>query len=269
MPHFDRDNLSLYYESIGDHPTALLFIHGSGGDHAVWKYQVEHFRRRYQIVSLDLLGHGQSSREVDPVMVPRTDAVIIDRLMRDRIGKPYFAIGHSFAGFIMPELIKLGDPNLMGAVFIDCVFPGFRETVDDRIQFGRLMMSLTDEQLEVETARWYSRLIGPGVDTADKEFILSSLRHCRHRWLFQTIAGCRDFITAHPPGETPVKDDIAIFIIEADHGVGGDLTKSWINHFREAEYYLIENAYHFPFITTRDRFNIILDRFLADHNCMA
>jgi pimeloyl-ACP methyl ester carboxylesterase len=50
----------LYYEVSGEgHP--LVLIHGAWGSHDWWRWQVPELSRQYQIVSLDVRGHGRSS----------------------------------------------------------------------------------------------------------------------------------------------------------------------------------------------------------------
>ncbi|MBN2282499.1 MAG: alpha/beta hydrolase [Deltaproteobacteria bacterium] len=53
----------------------LLCIHGSGGDHHVWSAQFEGLGNRYNIVALDLPGHGRSEGEGD-----RTIACSVSRV---------------------------------------------------------------------------------------------------------------------------------------------------------------------------------------------
>jgi pimeloyl-ACP methyl ester carboxylesterase len=188
--------------------------------------------------------------------------------MRNDVQKPYFMIGHSFAGAVIAELIKLGDSNIKGAVFVDCVYQGFKDIQNARVKFARSMLTLSDDALRGETIRWYSSLIAPDPDVKDRELILTAMDNCDIRWLFQSVAGCEKYNSAHPPEETPVHDDLPIFITESDNHVGADFHTSWVNHFRNARYYLFEDAYHFFFVTQRERFNALLEEFIVE-NCRA
>ncbi|WP_135830045.1 alpha/beta fold hydrolase [Halorussus halobius] len=44
----------------GGEGTPVLFVHGSGGTHEVWKAQLGRFARERPVVALDLSGHGDS-----------------------------------------------------------------------------------------------------------------------------------------------------------------------------------------------------------------
>ena len=67
MAHAQVGDIDLYYELIdctepwtsGKPP--VLLIHGLGGDHQNWLYQVPALCGRYPILRVDLRGHGQSS----------------------------------------------------------------------------------------------------------------------------------------------------------------------------------------------------------------
>lgn len=258
--------LDLAYRTYGAGDLALLFIHGLGGDGNAWKYQIEYFGDKYRIIVVDLFGHGQSSRGVDPVFAPRIDAEAIDSLMRNEIKQPYFAIGHSFATFTLPEMIKLDDPDLKGVVFVECTYYGFEEIIEARMNFSSLMLSYSDDRLKSEVPGWYLEMVASRPRSEDAEFILSSLKNCNYRWLFQAVAGAREYAEKHPADATPVRDDLPVLVMEADHGIGDDFRKSWVNHFKNAEYYLFENAYHFVFVTEHERFNSRLKHFIEENS---
>lgn len=38
----------------------LVFVHGAGGDHRTWVYQVSYFRKKFAVYAIDLPGHGFS-----------------------------------------------------------------------------------------------------------------------------------------------------------------------------------------------------------------
>ena len=70
MPHATLPSgLRMYYESQGEGPPVVL-IHGLGGSHAMWRYQVPALAERYRAIALDLRGHGQSDKPPGPYSVP-------------------------------------------------------------------------------------------------------------------------------------------------------------------------------------------------------
>ena len=59
MPFADSDGTSLYYERHGSGPV-ILFVHGSGGNHAAWWQQVAALREEFTVVTMDLRGFVMS-----------------------------------------------------------------------------------------------------------------------------------------------------------------------------------------------------------------
>lgn len=65
LTHHGRETAYLLSDRGGDGPT-VLFVHGSGGNHAVWKSQTR-LGREYPVVAVDLSGHGESGDvDADP-----------------------------------------------------------------------------------------------------------------------------------------------------------------------------------------------------------
>jgi pimeloyl-ACP methyl ester carboxylesterase len=46
---------------FGIHQQSLVFIHGSGSDHSCWSYQYSRLHKQFNIVAIDLPGHGLST----------------------------------------------------------------------------------------------------------------------------------------------------------------------------------------------------------------
>lgn len=141
MPYVDSDGASIYYERHGDGP-AIVFVHGSGGHHAIWWQQVAALRDEFTVVTLDLRGFGKTGLERpqsefdgqafygDVVAVldqeDLTDAMVVGQsigsiaalrtgLVRpERVGS--VVLGHSLGGISHPELKELAAADRAEAV---------------------------------------------------------------------------------------------------------------------------------------------------------
>lgn len=141
MPHVDSDGASVYYERHGSGP-AIVFVHGSGGNHAAWWQQVAALRDEFTVVTLDLRGFGNTEPDVrrtefdsqsfyaDVVAVldreELTDAMLVGQsigsiaalragLVRPgRVGS--VVLGHSLGGISHPELKELAAADRAEAV---------------------------------------------------------------------------------------------------------------------------------------------------------
>jgi pimeloyl-ACP methyl ester carboxylesterase len=86
MPYATVDGTRIYYEVEGTGP-ALVLVHGSGGNHAIWWQQVPYFAQRYRTITVDLRGFGNSDAVTDGPDArdfPRDVLGVLDDLKIDR-----------------------------------------------------------------------------------------------------------------------------------------------------------------------------------------
>lgn len=62
MPVVDSDDASLHYRSTGEGRT-LVFVHGGWVSSRMWSPQVERFADEFQIVTVDIRGHGETDSD--------------------------------------------------------------------------------------------------------------------------------------------------------------------------------------------------------------
>jgi 3-oxoadipate enol-lactonase len=68
MPHVTINSIPIHYEITGQ-GDPLLFIHGLGSSGRDWELQVPYFAERYQVITVDVRGHGQSGKPPGPYSV--------------------------------------------------------------------------------------------------------------------------------------------------------------------------------------------------------
>lgn len=65
MKKFSVDNIEIACwinpHDFGAHQQSLIFIHGSGSDHTCWVHQYSKLHKKFNVVAVDLPGHGLSS----------------------------------------------------------------------------------------------------------------------------------------------------------------------------------------------------------------
>jgi len=121
MPYINVDNTKIYYvtnkkvwkKSEG---LKLLFIHGAGGDHRVWVFQIEQMRNDYIYYALDLPGHGFSGgsgfNKIEDY------AEFIEKFLIALSLKNSVLIGHSMGGAIIQTLALRHKIPILGIVLI-------------------------------------------------------------------------------------------------------------------------------------------------------
>jgi pimeloyl-ACP methyl ester carboxylesterase len=88
------DGLSIACDVRGKGDTALVFLHGWGGDREYWKHQADAFASDYTVVTLDQAGHGASGTDRKTWTV---DALAgdVEAVVKDLKLKRVVLIGHS------------------------------------------------------------------------------------------------------------------------------------------------------------------------------
>jgi len=118
MPFVQTGNIQTYYEQHGESGPPLVFIHGAGASHDMWKPQVEYFSKTFNVVTYDVRGHQKSEGSNDIY----TCELLADdlHLLIDRLGiEEPVIIGLSLGGMIAQEYAVKYHSNIKGLVLAD------------------------------------------------------------------------------------------------------------------------------------------------------
>lgn len=102
MPKFRCNDIDLFYEITGK-GEPIVFIHGLGSSGRDWEYQIDYFSDHYQVIVLDVRGHGNSDKPPGPYSIPlfaRDTAEMIKGLDI----APAHVVGISLGGMIALQL---------------------------------------------------------------------------------------------------------------------------------------------------------------------
>ena len=100
------DGVKIGYKVYGNGDIPLIFVHGWCCDKSYWKSQTEHFKKQYEVVLVDLAGHGESElgRHEYTVHNFASDvSAVINKLKLDNC----ILIGHSLGGYVVLETAKM------------------------------------------------------------------------------------------------------------------------------------------------------------------
>jgi pimeloyl-ACP methyl ester carboxylesterase len=76
----------------------IVCVHGAGGHAEQWKFQIEHFSRRYRVVAADLRGHGLSEQPRSTYSLEEFLWDFTQVLERLKVEEPFILMAHSFGG---------------------------------------------------------------------------------------------------------------------------------------------------------------------------
>lgn len=94
---------AIRYLRQGDGGTPLILIHGFGGDLNNWLFNQESLAAKRTVISFDLPGHGQSSKQVGNANFGELTQVVYDVMDALSVPKAHLA-GHSMGGAIAIDM---------------------------------------------------------------------------------------------------------------------------------------------------------------------
>lgn len=111
------DGMKIYYEETGKGNIAILFVHGWLGNVNWWNNQQVYFRDKYNIVQIDLGGHGKS----DKTRQNWTGEQYADdiKAVIGQIRSPeIILVGHSMSGAYVLEA-AINSPKINAVILVD------------------------------------------------------------------------------------------------------------------------------------------------------
>jgi 3-oxoadipate enol-lactonase len=108
--------------------TAIIFLHGIGGDSHSWDFQLENFSNDYRTIAWDMPGYGGS-----PLIDPMTFESLSDSLIRmmDHLKiKQTHLVGHSMGGMVAQQAIATS-PDRFKSLILSATSPAFGKADGD------------------------------------------------------------------------------------------------------------------------------------------
>jgi pimeloyl-ACP methyl ester carboxylesterase len=119
------DGSPITYGVRGKGDTTLVFVHCWTCNHEFWRPQIEYFSSKYQVVWLDLAGHGLSgSHRTQYTMASfgQDVASVVNKIKADNV----VLVGHSMGGPVVIEAAKILGNKIIGVVGVDTFYTPFQ-----------------------------------------------------------------------------------------------------------------------------------------------
>ncbi|MBA7706609.1 3-oxoadipate enol-lactonase 2 [subsurface metagenome] len=112
------DGNAIHYQVQGQGKPALIFIHGWCCDRSYWDAQLPYFAQKYEVVAIDLAGHGESGldrKEWTMEAFGEDVVAVINKLNLDQV----VLVGHSMGGPVILEAARRMPKRVIGLVGVD------------------------------------------------------------------------------------------------------------------------------------------------------
>jgi pimeloyl-ACP methyl ester carboxylesterase len=133
------DGELISYNAFGSGDVTLVFVHGWNCDSRYWRQQVPYFAKKYQVVTVDLAGHGHSE-QTRKVYSLESFAQDVNAVVRQLDAKKAILIGHSMSGEIVAKASTLMPGPVLGIIGVDTI-----QNVEDTMpqeQFDKMLTGM-------------------------------------------------------------------------------------------------------------------------------
>ena len=108
----------IHYKSYGSGKEALVLVHGWGCRMGHWRDQVSDLSKRNRVITIDLIGHGESDK---PELAYNMDlfADAIDAVLRDAKVEKAVLAGHSMGTPVARQFYRKYPQKTLGIIIVD------------------------------------------------------------------------------------------------------------------------------------------------------
>ena len=156
-----QDSVSIAYDVRGDGKTTLVFLHGWCSNREFWKEQLDEMAKQYQVVALDLPGHGNSGRNREEWSIT-SFAGDVKTVVESLDIRQVVLIGHSMGGLVALEAARLLPEHVIGVIGIDAISNVETENQPDMIE---PVIAAYEADFESTMNAVIPRMFSPGADS--------------------------------------------------------------------------------------------------------
>lgn len=154
--YLERSSLSYHVNTYGK-GEALLLLHGFTGDNSTWDPFISSWKERYQVITVDIIGHGKTDC---PNEIEQYSIFAVVEQLREIIEKlgliKVNLLGYSMGGRLaLAYYFKY--PQTVNKLILESTSPGLRtehERTERRIQDEKLGDSIIEYGIESFTNKW-------------------------------------------------------------------------------------------------------------------
>jgi pimeloyl-ACP methyl ester carboxylesterase len=256
------DGSRVHYESYGKGPEAVVFIHGWTCDLTFWRGQAPVYEKHRSLL-VDLPGHGQSEKP-EVAYTEERFARAIDAVMRDAGVTRAVLVGHSMGGPVALTFLRLFPERAKALVLVDAYVPEApKDDAERAAQKARMepfVRSFKEPNYRDTQQKMIEGMFSAKTTPGQREEIRTKMGATPQHVMASAMEGMFA-LEAPKAGETYTLPVMAIMsAAQVRPGFEARLRTTFPN-LRKYESW--EGSGHFLMMESPERFNRVLEEFLA------
>lgn len=241
----------IYYDDGGSGGIPIVFVHGLGGDHTLFKYQLDYFRKSRRTIAVDLYGHYKSTalRESD-YSIEFMAKTLIKLLTKLKIEK-FVLAGHSMGSAVILEVSRQAPERVLALIFIDPAGDVYRLPKEKKT---KMIDSLKAKDYKNFIKEWFSAMLASAKEETKEKVFLALERVSQ-----ETLVGEYRALTEYEVFNALQNFSGPMLSVNRPKSVGN---LSYHKLVPKIESISLEGVSHYLMMDEPDKLNQIIDDFL-------
>ncbi len=242
----------LYFEDNGS-GKPIVFIHGFSLDHRMWDNQKEYFSKKYQVITYDLRGFGQSSLP-DCSYSHHDD---LNAILNYLNIKASHIVGLSLGGEIALDFVLSYPKSVLSLTLIDSSLGGF---------VGKVDWDVKAKELGLEKAKdnWlHHPVFAPTIAKSDVRMILGNIVKNYSGWHWVNHDPRTKLNPLTKDRLTEIKIPVEILVGSEDLGYYHDIASFVAKSINDSRLITVPNSGHMVNLEQPELTNSIIENFVA------
>ena len=250
---------TFYLLNKKDQKVPLVFVHGVGLTHEIWKPQIDYFKD-YTNLSYDILGHGKTPLKKTNISFDDFSEQLI-KLINELNFQKIHLVGFSIGSLVARNFATKHNDRLQSLILLGSIYKRSEEQqkiVNDRFNLAKKNHTLSKQALK----RWFTdNYLEKNPNIYEK---ISSILEGNNKENFLKVY---ELFILHKNNENfkNIKVNTLIMTGENDIGSTVEMSKNLSNVIENSQLKVIKNGKHLCGIECADEVNMNIKNFIKDN----
>lgn len=263
MKQYQLNNLPIvYYISRQDNPEWVLLLHAAFVNHNMFQAQIDYFQDKYNILTLDIIGHGESTKTRKGDSIDKMSAWINEILKTEKIEKIHI-VGISLGAVLAQDFAN----QYPEAVQSLACFGGYDiNNFDTKMQKENGASQLLMMFKAIFSVKWFAKSnkkISAFTSRAQEDFYQMNIQFPKKSFMY--LASLNSMVNARQT--IPRKYPLLIGCGQFDIPMELSAVEMWKKNEPKCSVVIFEDAGHCVNMDTPNQFHAVMEEFWTSASC--